>query len=144
MDWLERILLWRFLWRDYDTRGRCERFNFLLALRFHFDSGTNAIKGARVPFWARQVFFQMRIFSSGRTDFGRALLGYFLHARTARSECESFVLPFAFAFSFRFATICKLLQNALLRQSEKVMCKNDGPLPMCKNDVQKRWSAAPK
>jgi hypothetical protein len=44
MDWLERIFLWRFLWRDYDTRGRCERFNFLLALRFHFDSGADAMR----------------------------------------------------------------------------------------------------
>ena len=41
---MERIFLWRFLWLFNDTRGRCERFNFLLALRFHFDSGADAMR----------------------------------------------------------------------------------------------------
>ena len=105
-----------------------------------FNAGFRFIKGGAwhtlrpMPGFSRWEFSHLAapIFEGGA-------LQNFTNARTARSECESFVLPFAFAFSFRFATICKLLQNALLRQSAKMKCKNDGPLRRsakmkCKSD----------
>jgi len=76
----------------------------------------------------------MRFFSFGGADFGRALQGYFLRSRTAEKN-RTAALHGANANYYHLDSLSHLeigrifdrpLQNALLRQSAKMKCKNDG------------------
>ena len=96
----------------------------------------------------------MRFFSFGGADFGRALQGYFLRSRTAEKN-RTAALHGANANYYHLDSLShleigrifdQLVQNALLRQSAKLKCKNDGRLrrsakTKCKNEVYLHRSA---
>ncbi len=44
MDWVARFLGLLFLWRVYNYRSGYWRLDFLLALRFHFNFGADAMR----------------------------------------------------------------------------------------------------